>query len=591
MDITKINNINSLDQNLSIPPKDILKDQKESKTEINNLDSNRFYKKIEDNKVNLLGINNNIKEIPQKSQSITTINNDNNDIIFPPIQQKQNNFPKIQINNSKMKNKNNLDQLSLEKLKILKNLNGKEKSLCSKLSQIKSKKKILSNISYGNLKSNPIEYNLHISELKKIKQEESNLLEKISDIKTQIHIIKQCDDEKPKNVSKPEEINEKIKFLQKQSSLLSQKRYTDLEKSQSRLNQEILFQNEVEKNKKLNFLSLQRENEKKIIRKRRQKIEETMEKLKENIKNQVYPYEINEKNPKNYLFQKMQNDFNTKENELLKKVKSNKKEDIVSTLELKELNNKINQMKSISQQRQIEFKKQLRKGWHSQSLLLPKYKSPLYKKMEESQEIFEKNFMEEKQKKINLYNDKQNYGKLKIPLPEISDGLRKDIINRKFSITNLHGKQRVKYINDVLKKNSHNNSTKNYKIVFRNINNKNNKIIVRRNENKSKLDKEKKTEIKIKIDYLRELKKKYSMNKNEIDWDKYLNVSEDKKMNIKNAKIQLEAIDDKIKMKNELIRVNGGYKKNTNVGNDAVNLLIKSIKGKLAIIQTVNKSI
>ena len=81
------------------------------------------------------------------------------------------------------------------------------------------------------------------------------------------------------------------------------------------------------------------------------------------------------------------------------------------------------------------------------------------------------------------------------------------------------------------------------------------------------------------------------MNKNEIDWDKYLNVSEDKKMNIKNAKIQLEAIDDKIKMKNELIRVNGGYKKNTNVGNDAVNLLIKSIKGKLAIIQTVNKSI
>ena len=591
MDITKINNINSLDQNLSIPPKDILKDQKESKTEINNLDSNRFYKKIEDNKVNLLGINNNIKEIPQKSQSITTINNDNNDIIFPPIQQKQNNFPKIQINNSKMKNKNNLDQLSLEKLKILKNLNGKEKSLCSKLSQIKSKKKILSNISYGNLKSNPIEYNLHISELKKIKQEESNLLEKISDIKTQIHIIKQCDDEKPKNVSKPEEINEKIKFLQKQSSLLSQKRYTDLEKSQSRLNQEILLQNEVEKNKKLNFLSLQRENEKKIIRKRRQKIEETMEKLKENIKNQVYPYEINEKNPKNYLFQKMQNDFNTKENELLKKVKSNKKEDIVSTLELKELNNKINQMKSISQQRQIEFKKQLRKGWHSQSLLLPKYKSPLYKKMEESQEIFEKNFMEEKQKKINLYNDKQNYGKLKIPLPEISDGLRKDIINRKFSITNLHGKQRVKYINDVLKKNSHNNSTKNYKIVFRNINNKNNKIIVRRNENKSKLDKEKKTEIKIKIDYLRELKKKYSMNKNEIDWDKYLNVSEDKKMNIKNAKIQLEAIDDKIKMKNELIRVNGGYKKNTNVGNDAVNLLIKSIKGKLAIIQTVNKSI
>ena len=146
MDITKINNINSLDQNLSIPPKDILKDQKESKTEINNLDSNRFYKKIEDNKVNLLGINNNIKEIPQKSQSITTINNDNNDIIFPPIQQKQNNFPKIQINNSKMKNKNNLDQLSLEKLKILKNLNGKEKSLCSKLSQIKSKNKQQYNI-------------------------------------------------------------------------------------------------------------------------------------------------------------------------------------------------------------------------------------------------------------------------------------------------------------------------------------------------------------------------------------------------------------------------------------------------------------
>ena len=589
MHIPEITDIGSLNSNLSVSQKTIIKDQKESNQKINNLNYNQ--RKIQNSKANQINTNNNDINISQKSKSITTINNSDNSINFPSIQQKQNPPLNIQKLSNNIEKKNIFYQKSSEKLKILKNLNEKEKSLCSELTQIKSKKKILSNISYGNLKSNLVDYNIHTSELKKIKQIENNLLEKISDVEMQIQSTMHREKEKTKKSSKSEKIIEKIKLLQKESSLLSQKRFIDLEKSQLRLNQEILLQNEIEKNKKLNFLSFQRINEKKIIQKRHQKIEETMEKMRENIKNKIYPYETNEKSPKNYLFQKMENDFIAKENEFLNKIKSNKKGDIVSNLELKELNKKYNQMKSISRKRSIEFKKQLKKGWHSQSLLLPKYKSSLYKKMEESQEICEKNIMEEKLKKINLYNDKQKYGMFKIPLPQINQNLRKNIINRKFSISNLHGKQRVKYISNELKKVKHNNSTKNYPTEFKKILHKNNKINRKNNKNNKNIKKEKEKEKNIKIDYLKELKKNNSMSKTKIDWNKYLNSNEDKGMSIKNAKIQLQAIDEQIKMKNDLIRLNGGYEKNPDAGNDTTNLLIKSIKGKLAIIQTINKSI
>ena len=92
---------------------------------------------------------------------------------------------------------------------------------------------------------------------------------------------------------------------------------------------------------------------------------------------------------------------------------------------------------------------ELKKEWRSNSLLLPKYKSPIMNiiKKEENEKIKEK--CEEKNIKRKNLEKKFN---IEIPLPKISEKLRKENLKQNLNLNSLQGVHRVKYIKDELDK-------------------------------------------------------------------------------------------------------------------------------------------
>ena len=249
---------------------------------------------------------------------------------------------------------------------------------------------------------------------------------------------------------------------------------------------------------------------------------------------------------------------------------------------------------------------------------------------------------EKKQNKKNkFYEDKKNYFKDLVPLPKINEKLKKDTLKKNFSMLDLHGKKRVKYINDELNKinkmrkntfnlqnkrfKQSNNLNKRYKYSINISRNKKNNNIIQNiltnnitNNNNNKdiniLDINKKISNsmelnnsnikKLKIEINSPNKKRIKKNPKEINylkefennnnnkiynWDKYIeNDNENKPISIQNIKNHIEALDEKVERKQLLLKLKGGYSNNQNVGNDVSNLLINSINGKLSVIKAIS---
>ena len=88
------------------------------------------------------------------------------------------------------------------------------------------------------------------------------------------------------------------------------------------------------------------------------------------------------------------------------------------------------------------------------------------------------------------------------------------------------------------------------------------------------------------INYLNELKMK---NKSKYHkWNKYIKNDGSREIDlegVQNINKQIESLDEKVNMGNELIKVKGGYGNNIIFANQINNMIIDSIKGKLAIIK------
>ena len=522
-----------------------------------------------------------------------------------------------------------------ETTKILRHLKEKENSLSKEISSVKNKKQKLLNISYGNTNSSPIEKNINNYEERRLQSIENNLLEKLDEVKNQIKDIIQREEALKK--SKSSLIQNFIKKYENEENVEGlSKKYISLNNNTQRtiikLKKDCIMknlnrfkikqdenQNEIEQ-KKL-YLKEQNEREKEIIKNRKKKIDEQMSKIKEKVKTaENQPLET-------YLFYKMANDFNEKEKLFLKNIKLTKKTDIIGKEEIKQLQEKYNQKKKELEKKAQEKTQSMKKLWNSRSLILPKYKSPMLKLIQED----EKKRMEEEEEKQNkkdkFYENKKNYFKDIVPLPKINEKLRKEAIKKNFSMVNLHGKKRVNYIKEELKninkirKNSFdlnskrfkqsNNLAKKYKYRITNINKsldlKNKKSINGIDTNNDKINNSmdlanlnKKPKIKIpspvkkiikrnpkEINYLKEFENKTNKNYN---WDKYIAEDEENKaISIQNVKSQVEALDDKAKRKQVLLKMKGGYSSNLKMGKDISNLLINSINGKLSIISAINE--
>ena len=470
---------------------------------------------------------------------------------------------------------------------ILKHLSNKKEEIQSKLSQLNRhkiylKEESLSNIQIPNFKTNNSQFKV-INNLDKQKE---NLLEKISFISQQIYSI----NENQKNNSS---LNENSK---EDYSENIRKRFIFNSNFIQKDNIKIDFKKKIRNQKLINQQNLKNES-KDISKNNRNKKEEnnlSNKKHKSFINNIIKP---NKKS--GYLYKKMTNSFDEKEQNYIKEKLKSKIYDIKK---LSKLDIKYNSLKK----KIIKLEKldNLHKLWKERSELLPKYVSPLFKNIISSEENEKKNEKDKIEKRKLLYSLKQNYGKEKVNFPPISLILRKEWNkkNNKFNLGKSRGfnsiiKNDLNSIKLIQLQRTRNNSSKkekntsiiNEKIIKRNklnnliINNDtkiknsysfiidNNKL----NLNNINLSRNESQEINS-IKKIKSIKYKKILNQNDIDKD------------INNIKYQIERIETKYKRGKELLKLKGGYINNENFGDEVNELLINSIKGKLVLIEKSN---
>ena len=365
---------------------------------------------------------------------------------------------------------------------------------------------------------------------------------------------------------------------------------------------------EVEKNYKnklmnyeeeLNFLNLKLKKEEELKMNLR-KIENI--KLMENIKSPS--------NRNNNLYIKMEKKFLENEKKLINNVATQRKiknifykqNNDLEEEKIEYINHKINLLKRAQEQTD-----NMKKLWHSRSLMMKFFQNTRNNKIFQKEEI---NIKPEQIKDKN--KDRIKYSQEKVKLPIINEKLKEESKWRQIDIKNLKGKERVNYVNKkykqkgikntniaqyekkiALRKNQINKISRQRNAAFnfysyeetrRNNKEKNIKLLQKNKSSDNIIMKKKENINPREINYLTDLK---AVKKGQFhNWKGYLmkNRNDFDRDGIKIIQKKVENIDEKVKLNKELMNVKGGYENNTKLGNEVNNMILDSIKGKLAII-------
>ena len=494
---------------------------------------------------------------------------------------------------------------------ILKNLKQKQNTLINDLDSLKRKKNTMNEISYNNISQAKIDNNLYNNKIKGIKNIENDLVNKLSETKRQINELSSSKNYTPnkKQKSLEQNINLNNKFSGKinKVQLLEENnmRLMELQNEYKNKQKELKELEEKKKNEKLKYLMEHREKEMEIIRKRKKIIDEKMAKLK----SQSEPAP----NKKDCLFYKMEQNFQENEKKLLNKISTEKKIKNIyyrQNVDMENINKEFQSFKNQLHQRSIEQTNNMKKVWHSRSMITKQYQTNTMIGLKENEEAQAKNEKIMKLTKRGLLLEKELYARKKVKLPAINEKLKKESNKNQIDIKNLEGKERIKYVNDRYMqkgfriKNINKDFDYGKKYVF-NKKGKKKKLpgIISSNEMENKkignsfsseniMNNKNLRANKIKrnpkeINYLEEFKKDKKQNFH--NWKKFIiNKDTNKEIDIEgiqNINKQIEVLDEKTNMGNELIKIKGGYEKNIEYGEQLNNMLIDSLKGKLAIIE------
>ena len=594
----------------------------EAKEEVNNEKKEEIKEeKIDENNLNQVNQNevnhNNISNI---------LNISNTDIMN--LVKSQSYLTNLPLSSDMSKHKNqttdiNLVRLKKENQKTLNNLKEKENSICLEINAIKQKKINLENISYElNGPKSIVEQNIKNNELKKLRNSENNLLEKLESVKQQIVTLLN-NDKKVDRKNNIKEYVERINFLEANNYYSStktleternkyrQKQLQDLEKAKIKKENEYNKQKEEQKKLKEDFIKEFRKKEQEIIHKRKMLVDEKMKEAKKFSKNSI------NSDPKNYLYNRLANEYEENEKKFLQKQKYEKKK-ISGIEEISIVKRRIIECKYELEKRRIDKTNQMKQLWHSRSIAVAKYPSNILKQVNEydSKKVEE----EEKQKmrKIVLSKEKERYVKENVSLPPICEKLKNEREKRQISFLNMEGKERVQCIKNEIDKKIKNK----YSIVEESILKKLELLKASRQKKSKSREKifgqklvksaseakmikynnvrnllgeslsTKKLRMKKpnEINYLEQLRKERKIHsKNYVDWDKEIkNVKSEKGGSLEIIKKQIEYLDEKFKMEKDLIKVKGGYLNNQDLGNNMNNMIINAIRGKLAIMENLD---
>ena len=555
-------------------------------------------KTIQDNLLSNVNIYENkktsIEELLPKNKKYLTINNDNQKEIVYNI------------------NKDDMHRLN--------NLKNDNKYIHKELSKIVENKKLIKN--YSTFEKDIIGININNNKLENINMKENDLLNqfKLNKLKIQSlieenrlinkrQLIFKYSNNKFKDINKKNNI-----FYRNKNLLLEIQPYYSLSEKQKLYNHQLLELNKERLKDKKNFekntkKSLERKI-KQIELKERQNLilkKNYLKKLKDNEKEFLKKLKqrndkilensikyINEKNSnKEYLFNKLKEEYENNEKKVNDKAKLLKKEPLVTKEELKELSNKINGQKKILEEGLNERKEKMKKMWRERSQTLPVYKHPIVDIIEDEEfDMMDEEEEKKNQKDVN-YREKRIYKPPKVKinqkLKEIRENRNLKTTKKDLMKTEIKNKNKLLNIELINNKNAEFSKIKESHIKSMNNNKKILKPIHK------KLDKP--------IDYLKNLIEEKNNKKNDtndiiIQDDKIIFNNEEEKFNKKNnlniidqiemAKYKCNNIDKKVCEKKEFLKLKGGYIINTKLGDEVGNLLIKSAQSKLNIIKKLN---
>ena len=485
---------------------------------------------------------------------------------------------------SKLKQNKSLNNPDFNEKLILKHLTNKRNDLHNEISKINGQNSYLKEASLNNLQMpNNLMKHSQIRLIKNLNQSKENLLDKVSSINQQIYQIK-TNQKNNSNISdfSKEEYSENIR---KEFIFNNMNKWN---RPKSNIKKKI---KDLDKKNNSNLLRKQNENSKEKESKNNGKFI-SEEKHKEFINNVISKNKNN-----NYLYQKMASSFDEKEKIYITECIKPKNIEIkkINKLDIKynSLKKRIDNLANLDK---------LHKMWKERSELLPKYVSPLYQKIINTEENEKKEEKEKIEKKKLLYELKLNYGKEKVNLPKISLLLKKEwekkelkfnfdkskefknIINKNINIKAIQLRNKNKIISNNEIKKSNSVSEINQNIKLNNLLLRNNKII--KDSNSFKI-----TNNKLNLNNNDSfLKSSQDINNiEEIKKNKFstIKIQNNKEKNLDNIKYKVEMMEDKYKRGKELLKLKGGYLKNEDFGDEMNDLLINSIKGKLDMIEMI----
>ena len=505
-----------------------------------------------------------------------------------------------------------VDKISKENIKRLKNLKLEEEYLKKNLAKLEQNKILIEN--GVPLKNNIIDTNIRKSQLKNISDIKENLVSKLLKINQKIDIL--LNEEKLRNKGRvkqyydnledsQEQYNLHLVKLQKEQNMQREKFNEDLKLANEKKQKELEKKEKEIEDKKNQYLKNMKDKERENFLKRKKDVDEKLEKTKKFI-NEKFSKKISD-----YRFYKYKENFENNEKKLIDKVNMVKKDSLVTQKEIQELSKKIKEQKKLLSEDAEEKKKQLLKLWTYRSQTLPIYKHPLTIKLEEEQILKLEKEEEEKKKKEYLELEKRNYKPPKVVINEklkTQREARKEKTDKESVLkTELNNKKKLDKF-----KFTPITSTKHMKIIHELSQELNNNNYIDYDEVKSMLGKRNKKILKPihilhpkpdkPIDYLTQMimekdKKKSKSNDKDkekltdFDINKIFDKNKEKGTiieSIKMAKIHTETIDNKVQQKKQMLRINGGYLNNPELGDEVGDLLIESISNKLKIMNKLN---
>ena len=511
---------------------------------------------------------------------------------------------------------NNKDAFST---KVIKNLIRTEKELQKKIKKIQENEKLFKSKSYLKyFNKNPINLKKDLdiikSKVNDLSKNKNFMMSRADYINNEIYNL-----QNKKDIESGDFKNKILQNMNKlKQNLESMKEKHQGNKSSDNMNDykfvKLVNYKEEEKIKeeqKLLALKHMRDIEREEVKKRKEKNQEELMKIMKyrNLK------------PKKgyYLYEKLYNNYLDREDNLVKKENAKRRAYMrhIDSQEFIEMERSYIERKIQLEESIKERNHSLKQEWTERQKLIPSYINPFLKQLNEEQEKTEQEKELKLQKLIENKNNMKNFSnkllkhkkwKEKIDNNMLSNKASKNkVFNQNLSFKNQYGdKIRIRMMKKIEKsKEKNKEKEKEENINSKDINNinvisskltKGKSTITNTHENyQNKVEKIEKNVFNKRIeipDYLAEKRKKLKPKLNNIyanDIKKYLQKSGVTENSLLLTKYKLDYLKQKKKQKDFLLKYNGGVANNPEIGEELFNISLNIIKGKLAIIEEIEK--